>query len=203
MPAAVETFNGMKQRWIKVAGQRGAGYVGRVSESTELQARKIESLLLKALSPDDFYKDGIDFGCGYGRFIPTLSHYCGHIWAIDLLDSMLAQAASAAPNVTVVPSTWPISFAIPPVDFLWAGLVIQHIVDEPIYQATIAELKRLLKPGARVILLDNAVDLAPHVKPRGPEMLARHLELRPGWKADRVTINQRPNDHWFIDGYKA
>lgn len=168
-----------------------------------MQTRKIESLLLRAISPESYFQDGIDFGCGYGRFIPTLSHWCGHIWGIDLLDNMLDRAQSAAPNVTIVPSTWPASFAVPPADFLWAGLVIQHIVDDKIYQATMAELRRVLKPGARVILLDNAVDVAPHVKPRGPEMLARDLGLRPGWKADKVTINKRPNDHWFVDGLKA
>ena len=203
MLAAAEAFAGMKQRWVKVANNRGPAYVGRVSENVDLQTRKVESLLLKVLSPDDYYRDAIDFGCGHGRFIPVLSHYCGHIWAIDLLDSMLAQAQLAAPNVTPVSSAWPISFAIPPADFLWAGLVLQHIVDEAVYQTTVSELRRVLKPGARVLVLDNAIDVAHHVKPRGPELLARHLELRPGWKADKVTINRRPNDHWFLDGYKA
>ena len=202
MPA-LDTFQGMKQHWVKVAGARGVSYVGHVKEDSDLQARKIESLILRALEPVDYFKDGMDFGCGYGRMIPTLSQYCGHIWAVDLLDSMLEKAQSAAPNVTIVPSVWPVTLAIPMVDLLWAGLVLQHIVNESLFQATTVEISRVLRSGARVLVLDNAVDKAPHVKPRGPDVLAKALGLRSGWRADKVTINQRPNDHWFLDGYKA
>jgi ubiquinone/menaquinone biosynthesis C-methylase UbiE len=164
-----------------------------------IQQRKIESLLLRALGPDDLFEDGLDYGCGCGRMLPLLSDYCEHIWAADILESSLDQARGMAPNVTPVALNYPLKLAIPPVNFLWCGLVFQHIVEDALFDQVLAEIARVLAPGARILILDNGVDKAFHVKPRGPDKIAAGLKLK-HYEAALVTIDVRPNDHWLVDG---
>jgi SAM-dependent methyltransferase len=185
--------------------RRGETYVGHVHQNYRLQQQAIESLLRVRLKPDDYFTNGMDFGCGYGRFIPLLSLFCGHVWAVDLLPDMLERASKQASNVTPIRSAWPFRFPArgPSMDFVWACLVFQHIVDEDLFQKTAEELRRVIKPGARVLILDNAMDKAPHVKPRGEGALAAALGLQAGYWSERVTINQRPKDHILLDGIKA
>ncbi len=198
MPAAI-SFNSMKTFWGTRARQRGAGYVGRVGQDHTLQQRKIESLLLRALKPTDQFEHGLDYGCGCGRMLPVLSDFCAHIWAADILESSLEQAKAAAPNVTPIQLGYPVKLFIPPIDFLWCGLVLQHITDDELFEQVLDEIARVLRPGARVLLLDNAVDKASHVKPRGPDSIVSRLKLT-NYSASLVTIDNRPNDHWLIDG---
>jgi SAM-dependent methyltransferase len=202
---ALESHVKLTQFWETRARTRGERYVGHVQQDHRLQQQAIESLLRARLKASDYFSNGLDFGCGYGRFVPTLSQYCGHLWAVDLLPEMLERAASQAPNVTPVRSEWPLKLPArgPAMDFVWLCLVLQHVVDEDLFQATCVELKRVLKPGARVMVLDNVVDHAPHVKPRGEQALVSALGLMPGYWCERVTINRRPKDHLFIDGVKA
>lgn len=198
-------FAAHRDFWAKTVARRGDGYVGRQGESHKLQQKRIEDLLRTRLNPNVVYQDMIDFGCGWGRFVPFWSQFVGHIWAVDLLNDLLVRAKQAAPIVSTVSAQWPFRIPMnqPRIDLLWACLVFQHITDESLLTNTLAELARVMKPGARVLIIDNAVDKAPHVKPRGPEFLAEKLKLLPGWSADKVTINNRPNDHWLLDGQRA
>ena len=182
--------------------RKGSEYVGRLGEPVNNQTLKIESLLRAKLSPIEYYVEGMDFGCGPGRFLPLLSNHCGHLWAVDLVPFALQQAKQRALNVSTIEAAFPLKFSWdkPRISFLWVCLVFQHIVDDDIFARTTAELTRVLVPGARVLILDNATDKASHVKPRGPEVLAKVLKLRSGWTHTRITINSRPNDHWLIDG---
>jgi SAM-dependent methyltransferase len=205
MSTALEAHDKLTAFWEARSRTRGERYVGHVHQDHRLQQQAIESLLRVRLKASDFFENGLDFGCGYGRFVPILSQYCAHVWAVDLLPEMLERAAAQAPNVTPVRSEWPFRFPArgPALDFAWVCLVLQHLVDEDLFQATAAELRRILKPGARVLILDNVTDKAPHVKPRGEAALVTALGLAPGYWCERVTINRRPKDHLFIDGVKA
>lgn len=191
--------------WRDKSSKQGIGYVGHKDQSHLTQQKRIEDILRTRILPTAYYKDMLDYGCGYGRFIPFWNNFAGHIWAVDLLDEMLKQAAGQAPNVSAVRSVFPIRLPVRPhtIELLWSCLVFQHIVDDSLFFATALELTNLLKPGARVLLIDNAVDKAPHVKPRGPAVLCQALGLRPDYKAEKITINSRPNDHWLIDGFKT
>lgn len=184
---------------------KGDAYVGRVGEDHLSQQKAIENLVSTRLKPSDFFEDGMDFGCGYGRFEPFLSHFCGHIWAVDVVPGVVERVRGSIPTISGLSVGWP--FEIPlkngKVDFLWACLVFQHLVDQKMFAAACRELRRVMKSGARVLIIDNAVDRAAHVLPRGPEVLARELGFRPGWHSDKITINRRPQDHWLIDGVKA
>lgn len=191
--------------WQARAGKQGESYVGHRDQNHIAQQKRIEDILKSRLTPDTYFCDMLDYGCGYGRFVPFWNNFAGHVWAVDLIPDMLKKAASRSPNVTALRSTFPLKLPIQPngLDLLWSCLVFQHIVDDSLFYATALELARLLKPGARVLLIDNAIDKAPHVKPRTPQIFARALGLRPDVQALKITINSRPSDHWLIDGYKA
>jgi SAM-dependent methyltransferase len=191
--------------WENKFRSQGESYVGRKGEDFELQTKRIESLLRTRLQVSDFYKNALDFGCGCGRMLPFLSQFCGHLWAADIMPSVLMNASKVVPNVTAFQIGFPLKFPWrePRIDFLWVGLVFQHLTDEPIFRDACEELKRVLRPGARVLILDNGVDRAPHVMPRGPERLGAALNLALGWHAEKATINNAPGDHWLLDGKKA
>jgi ubiquinone/menaquinone biosynthesis C-methylase UbiE len=197
-------FGRMEEFWRGKAAQSGDRYVGRLKEDHTLQQKRIESILRTRLLPTDYFENALDFGCGWGRFIPFFAQFCGHIWAVDLLKDMVKKAAEQAPCVTAVQSKYP--FKLPGkgarFDLLWGCLVFQHMTDDDIFNVSTKEISRVLKPGARVLVIDNAVDKAYHVKPRGVERLATALGLKPGYHASKVTINQRPDDHWLIDGIR-
>jgi SAM-dependent methyltransferase len=206
MPAVTSrelAFNQMTEFWRGKAGSRGDGYVGRLGEKHDIQTQRIEDILRMRLDPTTFFDEAIDFGCGWGRFIPFLSNYCGHIWAVDLLEDQALRAASSSAAVSSFTFRYPGQLPVsgPDIDFLWVCLVFQHIIDDEMLASICQELRRVLKGGARVMILDNAVDRASHVKPREPSIFADLLGLRKGWRADLVTINKRANDHRLIDGY--
>jgi len=192
-------------RFWESKSKKGESYVGRIGEDHLLQKKAIESLLMTRLKTTDFFTDGLDFGCGYGRFVPFLSNFCGHLWAVDIVPDIVERVRGVAPTVSALKVSHPIilPFKGGRIDFVWACLVFQHLVAPEFFSAACQEIRRVTKPGARMIVIDNAVDKAPHVSPRGPEVLTRELGFRPGWYADKITINKRPQDHWLIDGVKA
>jgi ubiquinone/menaquinone biosynthesis C-methylase UbiE len=200
-----ESWQAWRNYWETRARDQGESYVGRKGQDWRIQQSRIESLLRSILKADQRYSDGMDFGCGWGRFTPFWAGLCGHVWAVDLVPEQLAQVKQKALNVTTIRAGWPLKlpFRSARIDLLWAGHVFQHIVDEDIFSNVMEELSRVLAPGAKVLILDNAVDKAKHVKPRKPEVFARGLGLLPGWSASKVTVDERPDDHWFIQGTKA
>jgi SAM-dependent methyltransferase len=169
----------------------------------KLQTVKVESVIKQCLRTDDFFKDGLDLGCGEGRLLPLLSDYCGHIWAVDIIDSLLLKAGEKGANITPILAGWPYELFLPDarIDLLTAFFVFQHIVDDTIFAATVKEINRVLKPGARVIIIDNAVDTASHVRPRGVSPLVTALGLANA-SSKRITLGSKPNDHWLIDGIR-
>ena len=193
-----EKLAAAKEFW-QARTRAGDAYVGRVGEDHRRQQQRMEQLLTQHFTPFDFYLDALDFGCGWGRMVPYFAQYCGHIWAVDIVPEMAQRAAQKATTVTPLALGPNGQINSPQVDLLWAGLVLQHIVNPDVLQATLHELRRVLKRGARVLILDNAVDHAPHVQSRNPDELASALLLQ-SWKVERVTINQREQDHWLLDG---
>jgi ubiquinone/menaquinone biosynthesis C-methylase UbiE len=187
--------------WQGKLARQGTSYVGRIGEDHNYQTQLIERLYWSRVGSDAYFSDALDFGCGYGRFTSMLSSSCGHVWAVDMLEDMLAQVRGVVPNVTPIKCSWPPKLLNQDksMDLLWVCLVFQHIVDDDLFLGTVKELSRLLKSGARVIIIDNAVDHASHVKPRGPDVLMEALGAKVTY-ADKVTINKRANDHWLIDG---
>jgi len=199
MDQAAVTFS----RWVTFWRQRWDAK-GENFSGTEAQTRAIGDILLGCFNGKDYYADALDFGCGHGRFEKLMGRYCGHIWAVDILDGPLEACASRMPTITPLRLDWPAKLPLRPekVDLAWAFFVFQHIVDPTIFQQVTQELRRVLKTGSRMLIIDNAVDTANHVRSRGPEALITALGLRPGARTQRITVG-KPQDHWLIDGVKA
>jgi len=195
---ASETFWG--QRFAKM----GDAAVGRVKENHLDQKKRIEDLLRPRLA-GSHYEKALDFGCGYGRFTPLLSQYCGHIWNVDILANQLPRAGSASFNVTSVKYEWPNELPLSPhsIDLLLVVSVFHFMTNDQLFEACTSELRRVVKPGGTVLVIENAVDRDGHVKPRPYQQLAQALGLVPDKVEERVTVNLRPNDHWLINGKKA
>jgi len=152
------------------------------------------------------YEEALDLGAGSGRFIPWLTTRCNRLWAADVVPGRIDALRRKDPLVNAIQLTQDqkLPFKSPRLDLLFACLVFQHLTDDRLFTELTREVARCLKPGARVIVVDNAVDRAFHVKPRGPEALAKALQLAPGWRADRVSIIPgHVADHWLLDGRRA
>lgn len=150
-----------------------------------------------------FFKYALYFGCGTGELVTeALGPRCGHIWAMDVLPEALEQAKKRAPHVSTRRLRWPINITGPRgmIDLLVASTAFQFIPDDPLVAELVQHLALWLKPGARVIILDNAVDRAIHMKPRDPRLFAHGFDLRPGWVSNKVKINGR--EHWLLDGVR-
>lgn len=191
--------------WADRSGKQGNRFTARNGGDPYVQQLRIEALLMDRLTGKDRWREALDFGCGWGRLVPALTRWTDHVWAVDVVSALAEQAGGTAPNVTPLTAEWPFRLPMrsPRIGLLWAGQVFQHIIDEGIFKAVAGELGRVLLPGARVLVLDNAEDRAPHVKPRGAERLAAALGLASGWWAAKVTVDRRPMDHWLLDGHKA
>lgn len=189
--------------WHERAIRFGDGYVGRVNESWQQQQKNIEKHL-KAKLGNEHYMDVLDFGCGWGRLIPFLCNYSGHIWAADIVETAIQRAGEMAPNVTAVaiPKTGNIELPTSSIDLVVVVSVFHFFKEDCLFNVFTKELSRVVKPGGRVIVIDNAVDKDYHVKPRSDKEIAASLCLREGWSSDKVTINRRQLDHWLIDGQR-
>jgi ubiquinone/menaquinone biosynthesis C-methylase UbiE len=125
---------------------------------------------------DQRFGQGLDFGCGSGRFSQLLAGHCDRLLGVDLID---APRTSAPQHVTFERVQYPTKISLPDnsVDFLLASLVFQHLTDDAWLEEVTDELARVLKPGAKVIVVDDAISSAKHVRPRVPEALAFMLGL--------------------------
>lgn len=171
--------------------------------NSESQQKHIESLMQAKLKPDDYYAYGMDFGCGHGRFMPFLSDYCGHIYAADIVPEAVWHSKNLVSTSSGIVLGWPykINWPAPRLDLMWSFFTFQHIVDDSLFETCAAELLRCMKSDCRVMVIDNAVDVAKHVKPRQPERIARALGLK-SYTIDRLSLS-KPSDHWFLDGVRT
>lgn len=209
MPADVETpeasFKKTQSYWDERFVKRGVDYVTLNPNELRIQLVRVESLLRQRFKANDYYTDGIDFGCGAGRFAPLLSSFIGHLWGFDIIDGPLEAARKADKTVSAAKLSYPMKFPLQSesMDFFVAIFALQHITNEQLLTETLAEVKRVLKPGARVMIIDNAVDYHAYLRNRNPIKLGELFDLRKGFHFQRVTLNNKPNDHWLIDGIRA
>lgn len=165
------------------------------------QTSTLEQLILARLGGQTYFRRGLEVGSGRGRLVPFLANVCGHVDAIDTLGSLGPTVEAKAPNVTYIQADYPptLPFRSPVFDFVLACHAFQHVVSDAVFTALTAEIKRVTLSGGRLIIIDNAVDRAGHIKYRSPDIFAKHLGLKPGFFSERLSIN-KPNDHWLIDG---
>lgn len=139
----------------------------------------------------------LEAGCGPGHHTRLVAPHCAHITAVDLNTADLAEsAASGLANVeTVKEDIATMSFA-QPFDVVFAVGVVHH-TDDP--DATVANLRRLVAPGGRLILWVYAEEgnfLMRWLVELPRRLFLRHLPRRSlEWVAWLLTILVYPVAH--------
>ena len=132
-----------------------AGQWDRLRE--ELFGRDVIPAALLGLLPSDWVV--ADLGCGTGAMLPLVAPHVARVIGVDASDEMLAAArdrVDALPNVELRQGSLeslPIKDAT--IDAATLMLVLHHLPSPP---AALAEARRALKPGGRLLV----VDMLPH-----------------------------------------
>lgn len=142
-----------RQRYEKL----GDDAVGRKGENVAEQGKRIIELIKPVLP--EYVQHGMDFGCGWGRMVPTLAKICGHLWVLDIIESWVHRAAEIAINVTGVCVVEPIfQLESASIDLFVDIMSLQSTKDETVHLKFCRELRRLIKKGATVISLSLSSD---------------------------------------------
>jgi ubiquinone/menaquinone biosynthesis C-methylase UbiE len=104
----------------------------------------------------------LDFGCGTGRFISDFAPLAYKYFATDINDSQLIYAKQKAllfKNVQIY-KTEPtiVPFPNQSIDVIFSSWVIGSLRELEIREAVLTELKRVLKPGGSIYLVENDKD---------------------------------------------
>ena len=94
----------------------------------------------------------LDVGCGEGTFSAAMAAAGVRPVAVDVADEPLRRLRARFPEIEDVRRAQPgepLPLADGEVDAAWAGEVIEHVVD---VGAFCAELRRVVRPGGRVLL---------------------------------------------------
>jgi 2-polyprenyl-3-methyl-5-hydroxy-6-metoxy-1,4-benzoquinol methylase len=93
----------------------------------------------------------LDVGCGEGRFTAELAQAGVEAVGVDVAREPLRRAAARHPGLDLRPipleGAWPLEDAS--FDAVWAGEVIEHVVDTA---GWLSEVRRLLRPRGQLLL---------------------------------------------------
>jgi 2-polyprenyl-3-methyl-5-hydroxy-6-metoxy-1,4-benzoquinol methylase len=93
----------------------------------------------------------LDLGCGEGAFAAELLRAGSEVLAVDVAEEPLRRAREKSPELSTQlidgEGTWGLADAS--FDVVWAGEVIEHVADTSRW---LSELRRVLRPGGRVLL---------------------------------------------------
>jgi 2-polyprenyl-3-methyl-5-hydroxy-6-metoxy-1,4-benzoquinol methylase len=93
----------------------------------------------------------LDLGCGEGWFAQALTDAGALVLAADVAEEPLRRARRRVADLDVrrlpIVGAWPLADAS--FDMVWAGEVIEHVVDTA---AWLSELRRVLRSGGRLVL---------------------------------------------------
>lgn len=92
----------------------------------------------------------LDVGCGTGRLAAAAAERGNQVAATDVVHDMVARTAVAVPGAAVVRAALPhLPFADGAFDAAVGAFVVNHVADPP---AALRELRRVVRPGGRVVL---------------------------------------------------
>jgi SAM-dependent methyltransferase len=147
--------------WERVAHLPGLSPVIDYHAEETMRARYVHRLHVRALRRTVRAVAGerwLDYGCGVGRLTAWLAPQVAEVTAIDPSAAMIAEARRrvAAPNVRWL-AVEEAPRGLPPlqVDGVLSIWVLQHILDEGAFGATLDYLAAALRPGGTLITLDR------------------------------------------------
>jgi len=93
----------------------------------------------------------LDLGCGEAHFAAELAQAGAEVVGADVAEHALRRARARHPQLelTLLPAQGPWPLADASFDAVWAGEVIEHVADTA---AWMSELRRVLRPGGRLLL---------------------------------------------------
>lgn len=155
----------MPSFWDKVAPLPGLSPVTDYQAAESPWARYVTALHLGALERDADLRPTdtvLDYGCGVGRIAFWLAPRVARVIGVDTSGPMIEEARRRCP--------WPnVELAqigelvrsdahappLPEVDAVTCVWVLQHVLDEDLFGATISALARALRPGASLYTIDR------------------------------------------------
>ncbi len=108
--------------------------------------------------------DAVDIGCGTGLLALALAPRVRHMWAVDVSPGMVeaVDLNAAAGGVSNLMARWGDARALPlpdaSVDIAVSCYTLHHLDDEGKREA-LSEMRRVLRPGGRVVLVDMMFDV--------------------------------------------
>lgn len=139
----------------------------QIEAVTQMQKDALYPLLRQQLQGDE--RVVLDFGCGPGRFTPDLAALIqGQAIGVDPIQRFLDLAPRAASVEYRLMKDGVIPVEDGTIDVIWICLVLGGITNENDLMKTIAELKRVLRPGGLIFMAENTSDKpdVPHWKYR-------------------------------------
>ena len=124
----------------------------------------------------------LDLGCGAGEFSAALHAHGAHPVGLDVVAEPLRRARARHPELDFRQGTpdGPLAFDDGAFDVVWAGEVIEHVVD---VAGWLSEVRRMLPSGGRLLattpdhppallraLADDPAAFAAHFEPRGDHL---------------------------------
>jgi SAM-dependent methyltransferase len=164
-PAQPESDLAFWQQRVQTYGARSVLDLRHGDSEYESVTRAQQDLLLPAFARllDGTERVVLDFGCGPGRFTGPLAGLGLHCVGVDPIYELL-RLCPAAPHASYVTNTeGNIPLATHSVGAIWCCLVLGGL-QEPVLGRTIQELKRVLRPGGLMFLVENTSQKAVMVR---------------------------------------
>lgn len=161
----LETWDARVQAWRDRIGEIGLerSVVSKDTSAADLQRLQFKMVwphVLAALTGTE--RRALDFGCGTGRWTPHLAAHIGYALGVDLLPEFVDYAEAHRPPTCGLSRLEYRPYMrghIPApdasFDVLWVCMVLGAILDDDMLAATARELRRVLRPGALVFLIDS------------------------------------------------
>ncbi len=174
-PGLIDVQEHLTDRDLLWNGERGAGGISWIDRSRMGPLRGVidaadESgrrnaymhtihtrVLARVLSRTPVLRRALDFGCGTGRFLQTISEHCPQVYAIDKEPSMVAASREysgrfAAKIECCSPERTP--FASNFFDFVLCAFVLCVTTTE-LFDTSLAEIARICNPGGSLLLMEQ------------------------------------------------